>query len=142
MTLPDLKRKIRKLKNFEKTVRLQYGINEDIPLVWDKFFDLRNTGDKSVSMYSLKHLLSMSKDEYKIMTDEFFAFVYYEIYLYKGIIDAPVYDPGLLKRLDLPPIAKEDDVKKKFRELAKKYHPDKGGNPEKFIELMDIYKQL
>lgn len=33
-------------------------------------------------------------------------------------------------------------VKKKFRELAKEYHPDVGGDSEKFIDLMENYRKL
>lgn len=33
-------------------------------------------------------------------------------------------------------------VKKRFRELIKKYHPDEGGGVEKFLELMNEYKEF
>jgi len=33
-------------------------------------------------------------------------------------------------------------VKKRFRELAKIYHPDVGGDAVKFIELMTLYRRL
>ncbi|KAB3531398.1 DnaJ domain-containing protein [Alkaliphilus serpentinus] len=35
-----------------------------------------------------------------------------------------------------------EEIKKKFRLLAKKYHPDHGGDPEKMIEILDIYDKL
>jgi len=33
-----------------------------------------------------------------------------------------------------------EDIKKAYRILAVKHHPDKGGNPEKFKELVFAYK--
>jgi len=141
MITAELKRKIRKLKQFEITIRAQNGIGESTPLVWDKFFDLRETG-RSTAIYSLSELTVKNKNEYKTIVDEFFAHVYYEVYIYNGFIDAPIYDQSLLEQLGLPPIADQQAVKKKFRDLAKEFHPDKGGDPEKFISLMNIYKEL
>jgi DnaJ-class molecular chaperone len=34
------------------------------------------------------------------------------------------------------------EIKKRFRELAKQYHPDLGGESERFIDLMDVYEEL
>ena len=137
----NLKRRLRKLKQFEKTIRSQNNIDDDISLVWDKFFDLRdNPGNKAI--YTLSMLIEKSKDEYRLIIDDFFARVYYEIYALKGITDTIIYDAQLLAKLDLPPVADEAAVKKRFRELAKLYHPDTGGNAAKFIELMQSYKQL
>jgi len=141
MITAEIKRKIRKLKKFEVTVRSQNNIENDIPMVWDKFFDLRETG-KSAALYSLSQISRMNRDEYKAVIDEFFARVYYEIYIHNGITDASIYDSALLEKLGLPPVANETDVKKKFRELAKKHHPDTGGDAEKFIQLMNVYRKL
>ena len=141
MITSELKRKVRKLKQFENTVRAQNNMEAGVPLVWSKFFDLRETG-KSNALYTLSKLSSMSKDEYKSVTEEFFARVYYEIYIHNGIIDAPIYDAKLLEQIGLPPIANEITVKKKFRELAMQHHPDKGGNAEEFINLMKTYNDL
>ncbi|MCX8102929.1 MAG: molecular chaperone DnaJ [Candidatus Bipolaricaulota bacterium] len=38
--------------------------------------------------------------------------------------------------------ASQDEIKKAFRQLAKKYHPDKGGDPEKFKEAAEAYEVL
>ncbi|HEY4522423.1 MAG TPA: DnaJ domain-containing protein, partial [Candidatus Paceibacterota bacterium] len=39
--------------------------------------------------------------------------------------------------------ASEDDIKKAFRKLAQKYHPDKkGGDEAKFKELSEAYTVL
>jgi DnaJ-class molecular chaperone len=94
-------------------------------------------------MHTLAQLAAMSKDAYKAVVVEYFAYVYYELYkendaaLLKGI-----YDPEVLKKLGLPLDAGTREVKQKFRELAKKYHPDTGGDAAKFIELMETYRQL
>jgi len=142
VNIADLKRKVRKLKGFEKTVRTKNNIGDDVPLVWDKFFDLRDGDQKSTALHNLSKLAVMSKDEYKAVIDEYFARVYYEAYIHNGLIDAPVYNAALLNEIGLPPVANEADVKKRFRELAKEHHPDTGGNPEKFIKLMKIYRAL
>lgn len=44
--------------------------------------------------------------------------------------------------LGIPPDSSEEDIKKKFRELVKKYHPDKGGDPKKFKEILEAYMIL
>src|SRR3989344_6542150 len=38
--------------------------------------------------------------------------------------------------------ATKDDVKKAFRKLAQKYHPDKGGDEAKFKEITEAYAVL
>jgi len=42
----------------------------------------------------------------------------------------------------LPSNATLDMIRIKFRELAKKHHPDLGGDHEKMIEVLDTYRQL
>jgi hypothetical protein len=143
MITAELKRKVRKLKQFENAVRVQNGMGDGTLLVWDRFFDLRDgSNPKSTALHTLSKLAAMGKDEYKAVVDEFFARVYYEVYIHTGIIDAPIYDPSLLEQLGLPPIVDEAAVKKRFRDLAKEYHPDTGGDAEKFIKLMAVYREL
>ena len=51
--------------------------------------------------------------------------------------DSHLYNPELLNWTGLPPNAGSAEIKKKFRELAKKNHPDAGGDESRFIELME-----
>lgn len=44
--------------------------------------------------------------------------------------------------LGLKSDASMDEVKQAFRKLAIKYHPDKGGDPEKFAKIHDAYERI
>jgi DnaJ family protein A protein 2 len=44
--------------------------------------------------------------------------------------------------LDVPSTASADEIKKAYRKKAVKFHPDKGGDPEKFKELTAAYEVL
>ncbi|GIW67213.1 MAG: hypothetical protein KatS3mg096_081 [Candidatus Parcubacteria bacterium] len=44
--------------------------------------------------------------------------------------------------LGVPENADEETIKKAFRELAKKYHPDRGGDAEKFKKIIEAYRVL
>jgi DnaJ-class molecular chaperone len=46
------------------------------------------------------------------------------------------------KKLGLNVGASEEEVKKAFKNLAKKCHPDKGGNEEKFKEINEAYSNI
>lgn len=149
-TREEIKRKIRKLKKLEVKIRFnnfafsQQDISEKIKfirLVWDDFFDL-NDSCKKKAKYSLNTLLSMDKDGLKEVFSEFFFYVYYIYYKENGILNDGLYDPSILAQFGLPYNADREAVKKRFRELAKKYHPDTGGESTKFIELMENYKKL
>ena len=42
----------------------------------------------------------------------------------------------------MPPFIKKDDIKKQYRVLAKKYHPDICKDKSKFIEIQKAYELL
>ena len=138
--MDQIKRSLRKLKKLEAKIRFG-NFRHTSGLVWDEFFDLgKNKGGGT--RYSLDSLASMSNDEYQSVISEYFLYVYYRLYKENGIVDMPIYDPDILIQMGLPGDADSYTIKKKFRELAKKYHPDTGGDGRKFIELMENYKKL
>jgi len=47
-----------------------------------------------------------------------------------------------LETLGLPHMITKEDIKKQYRFLAKKYHPDQGGEQEKMEEINRAYKLL
>lgn len=149
----EIKRKIRKLKKTEIKIRFeQYGFAcsrsmydqlRQSGLVWDQFFDLGGSGKSKVKVrYTLHDLTAMSKDAFKEVISEYFWHVYYQFYRENGIMNAHQYDPEVLAQLALPYNADEQAVKKRFRELAKKYHPDTGGDGSRFNQLMETYRKL
>ena len=141
----ELKTKIRSLKKLEKKIRFSDLHTSDSgkirSFVWDEFFDLGKEY-KGKAKYSIYKLAAMTKEEIREVIDEFFFHVYYRFYKENGILSVQLYDPDILARIGLPFDADSKDIKKKFRELAKKYHPDTGGDSKKFIELMENYKKL
>jgi len=46
------------------------------------------------------------------------------------------------KILGVPPDASDDEIREAYYRLAHKYHPDKGGDPEKFKEINEAYQVL
>jgi hypothetical protein len=144
-----IKRNLRNLKKLEYKIRFANRFDQEAMIkeyqrqkfIWDDFFDLKNTKG-SKAKYSLRNLINKSKEEFKEVVDEFFFSVYYRFYSENGFLNSGMYDPQILKWMGLPADSGSEEIKKKFRELAKKYHPDKGGDPERFIELMDNYNRL
>ena len=137
----ETKRKVRKLKTVEKKIRFGNETRIGVSLVWDSFFDLHDSS-VSTARYTLSILALMDREDYKRVVDEYFANVYYEYYKENGIVHTATYDPSILAQLELPFNAEIHDIKKRFRELAMIYHPDKGGDPARFIDLMKIYEKL
>lgn len=149
----ELKRKIRKFKKLE--IKIRFGQNDAVhdgkkgtsadrpngPLVWDEFFDLHESGLKSVK-YPMSRLAAMDKDAFKEVVSEFFYYVYHRMYEENGLAFVHSYDPEMLAQMGLRYDADSGAVKRKFRELAMKHHPDKGGESAKFIELVETYRKL
>lgn len=143
----EIKRKLRGLKKLEMKVRLNslelnskksFRNSKNIELVWDKFFDLKGESTKAVK-YTINQLSLMTKVEFKDVINDYFYHVYYWCYKESGFIDNYIVDSEILTQLGLP-IIETSEIKKKFRELAKIYHPDNGGDSDKFNTLMKQYR--
>lgn len=145
MQQDEMKRRIRNLKKLETKIRFSsIGLAEKpsaAGLVWDTFFDLHEESTGKAK-YSIAQLSAMDKDEYRNVVDEFFFMVYVTFYKENGLETIDLYDPKILSQLGLPFDADNTAIKKRFRELAMKFHPDTGGDATRFIELMGNYKKL
>lgn len=133
-----IKHTLRELKKLERKLRSGVGGGAQAPLSWDMFFDLRDTGK---GKYSLGSLAAMSRAEYKRAIGEYWSFVF------RSLVDerdfhAARFDPAVLLKWGLPCDADEAAVKRRFRALAKRYHPDTGGSAEEFIGLMRDYRKI
>lgn len=144
----ELKQKLRKLKRQELMLRYGFPFDycndpantkslEKLPLVWNDLFNLKES-NRNTARYSLNQLERMDEEQLKLIFDEFWFQLYYRMYQEKGLTMIDVQQPELLNYLGLSFDADKEMVKKRFRELYKIYHPDEGGNQDKFIELMDM----
>lgn len=137
-----LKHKLRELKKIEISIRTEHFLpTEEKFLVWNKFFSTKNDEDNSVK-YPLYILSVFGPNARKQVIEEFFYQMYFEIFEYSNVGFEKLHDPELLSELGLGSEASREDIKKKFRELAKKYHPDHGGSNEKMVKLLEIYEKL
>jgi len=143
----DLKRKLRNLKKLEQRVRGQFlQRHPQAPLVWKAFFSTAMIADSSIK-YPFVTLLHANRDERKRMFEEYLFAVFVRRAQEEGqgfsdpIMAHIIQNPEVLAYFGLPPYATFADIKRRFRELAHQYHPDKGGDPEKMIELLEMYAQ-
>lgn len=140
MTQPaaEIKKKLRGLKKLE--CKLRFGCAEFSgrrpALVFDEFFDLGGSGVKK-ARHTLGELSQMERPEFSSVIEEYLAEVYFRVYGFREGDDFQA-----LSALALPFNADEREIKRRFRELAKKTHPDVGGDPEQFIKLKAQYDEL
>lgn len=128
-----VKRIIRNLKKEE--VRMICGLlgidTVSFPLVWSQYFELKEPY-KGNAKYNLDQLINMSEIEFEKVIKNYFNSILNQIYSQEKIIEIyPIFN--------LPLNSDMDTVKSRFRELAKKMHPDTGGSHEEFIALSQAY---
>ncbi len=141
MDTVDIKRKLRELKRLEQKIRYGNAPPPKAPLVWDTFFALQETGAEKAK-YTLDSLAGMDRETFKRVVGEYWSFVYAAFFQENGWQPGIRYDTKVLLQWGLPANADEAAVKRKFRELAKLYHPDTGGEADQFIAFMEAYKKL
>jgi len=139
MYINNLKRKLRELKKFEKRIRFpESESNRKEDYVWNHFFSTKTIQNTDVR-YSLDYLLKSDHKVRKDIFEEFFFHIYLTLFRQTGL---QLFDSELLSELGLFPSAGMEEIKKRFRELARKHHPDVGGDHEKMIKLIDTYNRL
>lgn len=140
MEYDELKRKLRNLKKAEERIRFD-GAGSKKPYVWDQYFSTKSEYATGVK-YPLFLLAAVEKQLFREIIQEYFYSVYFLKYRENGITLKDIYDPELLAVLNLMPGASFNDIKRSFRALAKKYHPDCGGDADKMMEVLEAYHKL
>ncbi|HHY83233.1 MAG TPA: J domain-containing protein [Clostridiales bacterium] len=139
----SLKRKLRQLKEVELIVRFgTTDIGEEehrTDLIWNHFF--KGKGGRKAK-YPFDILLIMNNEGRKRVFADYLYTVYTEVYKQKGMLLPTDFDYRALFDFDLPANATKEDIKKRFRELAKIAHPDHGGSNEAMVALLEQYKKL
>ncbi|HPJ03403.1 MAG TPA: J domain-containing protein [Candidatus Limiplasma sp.] len=138
MNIISIKRSLREMKRLEIKTRFGVEAPSRPPLVWDRFFDLQNEGR---ARYTLDVLAAMDREAYRAVIAEYWSFVY-TAFMNENELHAASFDADVLLQWGLPADADVEAVKRRFRELAKRYHPDTGGNPKDFIRMMTEYRKL
>ena len=142
MDIDQLKHKLRDLKKVEESIRFGNESESSTKIyVWGRYFCTKSFNELTVK-YPLWKIVKFDKKELKEVFNEYFYSIYFQKYKENGLNFDDINDPNMLSVLGLHPGASVDDVKKRFRELAKKYHPDHGGESEKMIDLLDAYHKL
>ncbi len=147
MDIREVKHKLRRLKRQEEILWEYAGHRsvEDVSLIWELFFSLRESkagNSKEKAKYPLAELLNMDESAFRSAMEEYAGFLYAAILPEKREEKDFCFNSEALLLLRLPANAESSEIKKRFRELAKQTHPDLGGDPDRFIELMELYKKL
>ncbi|MCP4398328.1 MAG: DnaJ domain-containing protein [bacterium] len=140
----ELKQKLRRLKKLEQKIRGTYlARHHSATLVWNSFFSTKNDSNAEPEVkYPLNVLRTFDREQRKQAFEEFLYTVFARHHTEEGISIDTLHDPELLSFLGLPPYATLTEIKTRFRVLAHKYHPDKGGDTEAMIRLLEVYQKI
>ena len=143
MLKSELKHKLRNLKKLERKIRWHHlSTHQQALFVWDSYFSTKShASDETAVKYPLETLLGFDRPQRKHVFEEYLYVVFLQHAQEGGFAMATFQDPEILNFFDLPYYATFADIKKCFRRLAHKYHPDKGGDPEKMIQLLEMYEK-
>jgi len=134
----ELKHKLRKLKKLE--CKLRFGhidlCGQSPVLVFDAYFDLYDSGKKKAK-YGIGELCGMNREAFASVIEAYMAEVYFRAYGFRE--DAAF---TALNGLGLPFDADETAIKQRFRALAKRHHPDTGGDAAEFIRIKAHFDEL
>lgn len=107
-------------------------------LIWNQFF----SDHPAACTCKYPFAVLLSDDQYRRQAfEDYIITLYYQYFRERGMLETPA-DPGGLVELGLPPDASVQEIKARFRALAKKYHPDVGGEHLQMLELIKQYHKL
>lgn len=110
-------------------------------LTWNRFFEIKEgkTSGSGRAKYSAAELERMDGEALKQAVSEYWFQVYFELYGKQWkTSEEKLRSPEFLNYLGLPYDADGALIKKRFRELAKRLHPDAGGSDEEFRTLIEM----
>lgn len=129
-------KKIRRLKKDEKLMYESFGLFSVTPdKVWSRFFDMH---DDRKGEFPMKLIDVADLETWRLIVDKFVDAVIEEIVNYFG---EQHREKSLFELLDLPLNASASEVKLRFRQHAKAFHPDLGGSHEKMQTLNNAYEK-
>ncbi|NLG37403.1 MAG: J domain-containing protein [Clostridiales bacterium] len=131
-----LRRRLRRMKRDESRLRFDDPARPAGESVWRRYF-----GDPS-PRYGRDLLLSMDEGAFYLVERDFYAEVLTLYMRERGFLASAPGDPSALNALGLPPDADAEETRKRFRQLAHRFHPDHGGDADTFREILDAYRKL
>ena len=111
--------------------------------MWNSYFSTKHDKELTPGVkYPMEVLGAFDRERRKQVFEEFLYTVFAKHHTEEGISIDRLHDPGLLLFLGLPPYATLTEIKTRFRILAHKYHPDKGGDTDAMIRLLEVYQKI
>lgn len=136
MNETSLMRRLRRMKRDEIRLRFDDPVRPAGESVWSRYFGAPSP------RYGRDLLLSMDEGAFGLVERDFYAEVLTLYLRERDFLACALGDPAALNLLGLPPDADAEEIKKRFRQLAHRFHPDHGGDADAFREILDAYRKL